>query len=228
MKWLTLWCLLGVGLGLLALTPPAEASCFVRSRAVVIHKPAVVVKKVVEVPVAVFAPVPVYGAVYAAPAVVPAPPPAAAANTAPGGGDALQTIMFELRRLNSRIDGMERHMGLQPPTRPAAPRGELPPPKEPPPDGAAAAPKLRDEPKAHPALAILSAKCASCHAASVSDSKGGAFAMFEGGAPAKLSERQLRKVSTMVYTGRMPPRDSGHALSDAEVGQVMEWLDGIK
>lgn len=74
---------------------------------------------------------------------------------------------------------------------------------------------------------ILQAKCAACHDATVSKSKGGSFTMFDKGSLALLSDRQLRKVSTRTYAGDMPPKGQPQ-LTDQEVGEIQRWLNSLE
>jgi hypothetical protein len=69
----------------------------------------------------------------------------------------------------------------------------------------------------HPALAILSKNCLSCHNATKKEGK--------LDLTVALSDKQLRKVATMTYRGDMPP---GKALPDDAVGQIQDWVDGHK
>lgn len=216
-----------VAIGLVLMASPLGATCFVRSRAVVVSKPVVVAKAVVAVapviPVAIYAPIPVFGAVYTPPVAVPAAPVAPTPGptvTAPrpalaASDEALQTIITELRSLKARIDSVEKKLG---PTVTAP--GKMPPAAEEKPEDKKAA-----KPTEHPGVGAMRAKCASCHEATVANKKGGNFVMFTGASLATLQPKQILRVATQAYSGRMPPKASGVVLNDEEVAQIMAWAD---
>lgn len=194
--------------GILLVGTSCLASCqVVRHRAVAV----VVEKKAVVAAVAAFVPVPVYAAVYTPPAVpvvpaVPAAPATAPAASQSAVGD-LAAVLAELKKLSSRLDALER----------GGSRPETPPPSP-------GAPALGAAGKVP---AVFQSKCAACHEAKVAGEKGGGFLMFDGAALTRLSEKQWRKVATMTYSGRMPPKSHG-TLSDAEVAEIMAYLDALK
>lgn len=119
---------------------------------------------------------------------------------APGGAD-VQQLLAEIKALRAEVQAIK------------------------------AGPAVEQKKEAAPAplkhLEILQAKCQSCHDANVSKAKGGGFTMFEAGKLALLTDRQLRKVSTRTYAGDMPPKGQPQ-LSDAEVGEVMRWLNSLE
>lgn len=195
--------------GILLVGTSTLASCHVvRHRAVAA---VVVEKKAVVAAVAAFVPVPVYAAVYTPPAVPVVPAAPAAPATAPAASQSvagdLAAVLAELKRLSSRLDALERG-GSRPET-------PLPAPGAPAPGAAGKVP------------AVFQSKCAACHEAKVAGEKGGGFLMFDGTALTRLSEKQWRKVATMTYSGRMPPKSHG-TLSDAEVAEIMAYLDALK
>lgn len=207
-------------------SPALGGDCAVRSR--VVHAAPVVVKKEVVVekvvtpviaPIAVYAPVPVYGAAF----VPPAPMPAAPAQASAAGED-LKAILNALSAIDARLKAVEAKAG--------APAGPAPAPKPPDPfnpgprPGAGAA---LEAPKPPAFLALAQAKCASCHETKVAADKGGAFTLLDGAALAKLDDRQLRKLASVSYASRMPPKSSGvPPLTDEEVAQVMTFIDAQK
>ena len=179
----------------------------------------VIVKEVVKqvyTPVAVYAPFPVaipyYGAVYNPS--MPTSMPGADTGITPTGG--LAEVLVELRKLNSRIDALERKR----PTDPFAPAPLVKP---------SGATEIRPGATATPrdgALAIFTNKCAACHDATVSATKGGGLTLLEKGVLSKLTDKQARKVMTTSYNGKMPPKSSGiAALTDEEVSSIVNHLD---
>lgn len=77
----------------------------------------------------------------------------------------------------------------------------------------------------HPAVEILRKNCAACHSDNAK-AKGGGFTLFDTTGIAKLTDKQSLSVAREVFAGRMPKGSKG--LSDADVGQVMSWLDTLK
>lgn len=75
-------------------------------------------------------------------------------------------------------------------------------------------PQALKAPNEHPAIAVFKQNCYSCHSATKRD----------GGLDltAKLTDRQLRKVSTFVYTGHMPKNGK---ITDQAVGEIIDWVD---
>lgn len=221
-----------VGVSALSACPPAVVSSYSYAAPVSYSSYAPVVNTVVEkvietIPVAVFQPlavaVPTYTAAYTppaavAPAAAAAPAPAAtpvatakttapAAAAAPASGDT-KAILEAIQHLNERLDRLEKRSGEGP-----VPAEEA---------------KAREPPQlpARDAIASLFAsRCASCHETRVADASGGGFVLLEGERLAKLDDRQIRRVLTQVYTGRMPKATK---LSDQEVNEVVKWADQQK
>lgn len=199
------------------------ATCGVRTvrTSAVVTTPVVVQKSVVAVdtvftPVAVFAAfpvaVPTYTAAYSPAAVAPSQQASTGAVPASTPSE-MALVLSELKKLNGRIDAIERRMG-QPGGPPPMPRAEELPTK--------ARSELSPEKKA---LALFGSKCAVCHNQG-NETKGGGFVLLSGGAITKLDSKQLVRLSSHVYKGTMPPRSSGvAALTDEEVGEVMNWID---
>lgn len=183
----------------------------------------VVVKEIIT-PVAVPVLIPAYGAVYTPPAPAPAAP--AAPSVAPQD---LKAIADSLRAIDQRLRSLEAKPGV-PPAAPAAPPAPAATPAAPAaqakpadPFNPGAAPQAATSPNA---LAIVQGKCAVCHSAETAAAKGGGLSLIEGGALAKLTDRQARKVMTTVYRGTMPPKSSGiPALTDEEVSVLVSILD---
>lgn len=71
---------------------------------------------------------------------------------------------------------------------------------------------------------LFVAKCASCHDSAAASGKGGGFALTQGNALLNLTDRQVTKVMTETYSGRMP---KGAKLTDQEVGLIMAWGDAM-
>jgi hypothetical protein len=170
---------------------------------------AVVVKPIVKeviTPVAVYAPIPVLVPVYGASYTAPVTPPAPAAAPANDMSAALSTIMGELRKINARIDALERR-------KPSDPFAPAPTPAAPTP-----APLRKDV----SALEIITNKCSSCHDATNSAGKGGGLTLLEKGALAKITDKQCLKLIKDVKEGRMPKKSSGiAALTDEEYDVVV-------
>lgn len=178
--------------------------------------PAVVVKKAVvveEVPVVVrfSAVIPLvdygsYSAVYAPPPAVPAaqqgvPQASAAPQQAPQQD--MAKVLQALDGIGKRLDALEK--GRAPAAAPQKAQPEQPQPEQ-----------------QVTALAVVQAKCASCHSDKAAADKGGGLVLLADGALADLSARQRNKVLGRSYAGTMPPKDSGVApLSDAEVGALV-------
>jgi hypothetical protein len=71
-------------------------------------------------------------------------------------------------------------------------------------------------------VAILAAKCASCHDKRVADTKGGKFTLLYANELVSLTDGQKLKILAMLYTGAMPK--NGKALSDEEFGSIIGSL----
>ena len=74
-------------------------------------------------------------------------------------------------------------------------------------------------------LAIMQARCASCHEEKVAQGKGSSFVLFKGNGLSSLDSAAQNKVLRNVYTGRMPKNGT---LTDAEVAEVIGFLDTLK
>lgn len=81
---------------------------------------------------------------------------------------------------------------------------------------------------------ILSDNCFTCHGPDETrrksslrlDTREGAFARPDLIQPRKASQSQLvRRITSEDPNLRMPPPDSGHALSDAQIGLIIRWID---
>lgn len=219
----------------------ACASCNARQRVVVQQKAVVqqqVVKQVVQqvvkkevvaavVPVAQFVQVPLYTAVFQGVAGYGAAGYSAQAGSAgavvPPGGAAAQdapvtlkqsdvkAIAEALKALDARLGVIEQRMGARPP----APG----PQKEKEKDGDVSTRMLR----------LVTARCAGCHDATVSEEKGNGFTLRAAGRLAVLTDKQARKLVTMTYAGKMPPKEAKvAALTDEEVATVIEFVDSLK
>lgn len=89
--------------------------------------------------------------------------------------------------------------------------------------GAQVAPNQAVTPKQQGnALAILQARCASCHDAQAP--KGG-FTLFSNGAMVKLSCEELTRVTRSIRTNAMPK--AGPKLTDEEFAVVAEFIEGL-
>lgn len=71
---------------------------------------------------------------------------------------------------------------------------------------------------------ILVAKCAACHDASVSATKGGRQTLVQDGQMAALDGKILSRVLVNVYTGKMP---KGGKLTDEEVAAFVDLIDSL-
>lgn len=72
---------------------------------------------------------------------------------------------------------------------------------------------------------VFQAKCAACHDKGVADKKGGGFTLMDGGNLAALTDRDLRRIASQTYSGKMP---RGGKITDEEVAAIMGWIDGLK
>lgn len=197
-----------------------------------------VAKKVVQdvvftrfVAVIPLADLPTYSAVYTPPVVAPVVPGPAPGPVVPGpvpghGGlqapkagqapaaqpDALQTILAKLEAMEARINKLE-----------GKPLQASPGPKEP-----------KEGPKGPPgALGVMANKCAVCHEARTAADKGGSFVLFNGTELAPLGVGQQAKVMKRVTLEpsdpkRMPPKESGHVLTEEEINAVVNHMLQLK
>lgn len=69
---------------------------------------------------------------------------------------------------------------------------------------------------------LMSVKCASCHDAGVSKTKGGGLTLTQGGQLLPMPGVVQAKVMLEVFQGRMPPNTK---LTDEEVGILFAYLD---
>ncbi len=120
-------------------------------------------------------------------------------------------ILKLLKAMNDRMDRIEKGQ--------AAPAASQPAAKQ--------APGLELVPNA-PA-AVITAKCAKCHQ-SGGESKGGGFTLLaKDGSALRLDDGAKWRVMRNAYKGVMPPAKSGlPALTDAEVTDILEYLDSMK
>ena len=193
---------------LLVLTPTLAQACgpfpfhpFYSPPTIV--KEVVVEKEVVPIFATLF--VPAYGVGYPA----PPPQPAAAAPVAPPVTQTTTSCEQRAADLERRLADLERRLAAGPGV--GAP--------------SAVAPVLPAAP-GKDALSIFAARCASCHEAGVASAKGGGFVLLSQGKLAQLTDRQLRKVGTMTYSGQMPK--GGPQLTDEETSIVQGWLNSQK
>ncbi len=211
--------LLAAGAAALATCPTVTTARVVTpvvANVVAAHKAAVVVE-----PVATVIAVPVYAGSY-----YPYPAPAPAAPVAPAGPSAdTKAILDALKALDGRLQALER-------TRPGAPAAPAPAPPAPmPPAGTDDPfnPAGVRAPVAGRAPAVFAAKCASCHQKGKEDAGGGFVLLEADGSVAKLDARAVLATARRSYGGTMPPKKSSVApLTDAEVAEVMAWLDTMK
>ncbi|MBV9125345.1 MAG: cytochrome c, partial [Planctomycetes bacterium] len=152
----------------------------------------------------------------AQPPVVQAQPPPTAQTTTPPAAPAqpkatavdpqVQALQEENNRLRKELEDCRKQ--LKQPMPQAQPEAAAPPVAPP------------------PHLAILTARCAVCHEAKVAPTKGRGVVLLEGDRLASLDNRQLNRILTQVYSGKMPK--GGPALSDTEVAQLVTWMDSLK
>lgn len=257
---LTLW-LLAAGAALATCPAPVV----VRQKVVApyvsdyVHKEVVAVATVV--PVAVYQPltvvIPTYTAAYVpsptvvpqpvpapapAPAPVPQPVPPPAPGHPPGGtkpadpfNPGMAEILIELRRINGRLDVLEK--GGSPPP----PPGPVPPPTKPTdpfnPDGApapgAAANTIKPagDVTRPDARAVASQKCAACHQAG-REKEGGDFVLTDAaGSFRPLSGEQQLALYKHIDRGTMPKRNNKYGitpLTPEEAGALLDFLASVK
>jgi hypothetical protein len=154
--------------------------------------------------------VPTYGAGYVAPAPIPTSSPVV--NNQPAGSsnpnqeilDLLRKIDDRSSRLEDRVNRLERAMNVQPPPNPSGPN--IPMPK-------ADNPTSQQGNNNGVEEQVIVARCASCHDASVSATKGGTITLLHNNIVDKwdsdLSLRVLRAVNdgTMPKNGRLSEED---------------------
>ncbi len=180
---------------LLLWMPAAQADC--RARVVVEKK--VIIKEVIHDVTPVLA---VYLPLYIAPGYIPQQPPAVAAGVAPQQPlgvqpraeasppqNDIQALLAEMRKMNSRLDALERRGGAPP----------MPPPGDVP------------EAEADAGLGVLRTHCAPCHTKG-REAKGTSFAMFDGGALAAISAPQAVKVLGKMQFNEMPPPNNAEKI----------------
>ncbi len=207
------WCLALIVTAVVGVAALATCPAPVVVRKVVAVKEVAVAQVVT--PVAVYTPlavlVPTYAATY-----VPAPSPAPAA--VPAASADTKAILDALKAIDGRLSALERTRP-SPPAKPADPFAPAGDPPAPPPA----------EARAGKAPAVFASKCASCHTRG-KESAGGDFVLLEqDGSVAKLDARAVLAAARRSYNGTMPPKSSKvPALTDAEVAEVMAWLDTQK
>ena len=217
----------------LILMPSVKADCVVRSRVVVnpvvsnvITNHAVVVKKEVAlatvVPIAVYQAIPLYVPTYAAsyqpgysPGYPVTPPTGVVPAPATMSNQDMKAIMDSLERINRRLDALESGKVVPPPSAPKPPIDPFNPPKE--------------KTSSIKSPTVFMNKCASCHQRG-KEKDGGDFVLLEtDGRLATLTDKQILGVTKRAYSGTMPPKSSKiEALTDAEVGEIMEFFDTKK
>lgn len=195
--------ILGVLL-LLAAGSLATANCRVVHRRVVqhaVHHDNYVAPAYVAVPVVVQ--VPTYSVTYASPVVAPVD----------------QELRAEIRALRQEI------LQLRAPQQNPHQNPEQSPPQQPPMPPAQDIPPSKEEPKVD-VMKVFSSKCASCHDKAVSTAKGGGFSLLEGNSFAQLNYKQIARIGSHTYTGKMPPGKD--KLTDEETAAVMHWIESLK
>lgn len=198
----------------LLLTPAAQADC--RQRVVVANAAAVVIKeRVVVAPavVAVYQPfavlVPAYGAGYVQP--TNQPPVVAQANNAT---DTNTAILAELKRLNGRLDALEKRSGAIKPM-------DREQPNE---------PQARSNVAVGAGLTALRSKCAACHSRG-KEADGGNLVLLDGDNLVSLTDRQEAKILKRLAKNEMPPPNNKQgiaALNDEEYAAIIALLDTRK
>lgn len=243
--WLWPGALLALSLLFLGGCPKAAlaSSCGVSTYPVVtshvVAKPVVtkVVKEVVPayIPVTVYQPVPVFVPAYTAsyhPApLVPAPAPAPAPQAGPS--PEAKAVLEALGRINARLDALEgRHA---PAPAPAPTPTPTPGPRDPFNPGATSGGNITTPATPAPGVGkapmAFGAKCAQCHTRGKEDEGGGFVLLEPDGSVARLEPAKVLAVARRTrrsYNSTMPPRKSGLSLTDAEVAEIMAWLDTVK
>lgn len=90
---------------------------------------------------------------------------------------------------------------------------------------------VKADPFALKAAPKVFGKCATCHDAAAAQQKGGGFVLSEGGAPKKLTERQLLAVHRHAMKGTMPPPGNAAkvaALTESELNELLDWVASQK
>lgn len=197
----------------------ARAQCFTPGYST--YAAPVVVNKTVVEQVLIATPllVPVYSTGYVPPPVAPPAAPVAPAPAQPPAANNNDQVLEALKAINRRLDALEK-----------AQQGGVPEPVQPPP--AAPAAGRRDA----AGLAILKARCASCHTdgrlfAGLGHTT--TFVLFKAdGSPAPLSAAQKFKALQTCRNGSMPVRQgpgglTPEPLKDEEYAAVEEYLHSV-
>jgi mono/diheme cytochrome c family protein len=185
--------------GLLCVPRANATGCraYVR-RAVVVEKVAVV-KEVVAPVVAQFVPIPVlqYSATYAPGVPYTGPPAPAPAAAAPCANDA---VMSALQRLEQRLGGLERQMGIAPPQQQAAPMPGAD-------NGKTQAPAPQGQGGGF--AAMINKSCIACHGPEVAKRDGGNFVLSPS---VVLTPQQKLRIIERVRAGEMPPPNNSKSV----------------
>lgn len=127
----------------------------------------------------------------------------------------LDALKAEITKLQKQIEALKAKPPIEGP--PKLPRAE------PEPEAEAAAPTS-------PVAAVtnlFAAKCAACHAAATADAKGGGLHLLKAdGSLAALNDKQVRKITSDIYSKRMPKK--GDPLTDQEVGVWMDYVASLR
>ena len=136
-------------------------------------------------------------------------------------GYADQSLQIEFEKLKTQVEQfkvqqLQRELNLRPNVQPTIPGVQ---PVQP--EFSPAPKKVSTTTKAHPALALLTKNCQSCHSETPKANK---FVMFAKDTLVPMTDRQLARVVSEVFSGRMP---KGGSMKDDEVGVVMDWFDSV-
>lgn len=74
-------------------------------------------------------------------------------------------------------------------------------------------------------VSLFQSKCASCHDAAVSKTKGHSFTLLTGDKLADLTPEQVNRVVALTYSGKMP---KGGKLTDQDFAVIMDWVSTRK
>lgn len=188
--------------------PPVEATgCRAVVRKNVIVQEKIVVAQVVPV-VAQFLQIPLYSAVYTP------------AYTQPQQGDDLASAV---KQLALEVGELRKVVRGGTPTMPPADEEPVKPkkPVDPfNPNGPQALKTNNDVER------LFSVKCAACHDASISRTKGNDFTMFNSGRMVQLDTRAALKIAAKTYSGEMPK--GGKGLTDQEQALIMAWINTVE
>lgn len=76
-------------------------------------------------------------------------------------------------------------------------------------------------------LKVITTRCASCHDDKNAAGRGGNLTLIKNGNLVNLTDRQALKVITKTYKGEMPPKSTKPGLTDTEIGQIVDYIDGF-